>query len=195
MVTDIFHISHVSILLVSKNTHAFHQNLQPLFPLTPRHSLKFPAANNGWDNTALYGSVSNDDTSIFDVDELQQEFDIDEITSIADLNKLSLDIGGPIFPTDDNSVSLEEAKEKIWDFVEDVAEDDIENMCMGQLSGLMAELGGELEEGIRIEDARDRVWDLANELTHKLGGADCDCHACVRPNVKSYNPVRYSHSS
>eukprot|EP00592_Proboscia_alata_P012010 CAMPEP_0194393848 /NCGR_PEP_ID=MMETSP0174-20130528/123521_1 /TAXON_ID=216777 /ORGANISM="Proboscia alata, Strain PI-D3" /LENGTH=160 /DNA_ID=CAMNT_0039189569 /DNA_START=143 /DNA_END=622 /DNA_ORIENTATION=+ len=160
MVTVVFHISHVSILLVSKNIHAFHQNIQPLFSLTPRHSLRFPVGNYGWDRTVLYESVSDDDSSIFDLDEigLQQEFDIDEITSIADLNKLSLDIGGPIFPTDDNSVSLEEAKERIWDFVEDVAEDDIENMCMGQLSGLMAELGGELEDGISIEDARDRVW-------------------------------------
>jgi len=105
-------------------------------------------------------------------EEKQQEFDVDGLSSMDELNELSRDIGGPEFgigSTDDLAVvsvsSLDEAKDRLWDFVEDVAEDDVDKMCMGQLAGLMEELGGsDLEDGINLKEARDRVWDRATAV-------------------------------
>mmetsp|Transcript_5548 Transcript_5548/g.10115 ORF Transcript_5548/g.10115 Transcript_5548/m.10115 type:complete len:201 (+) Transcript_5548:135-737(+) len=95
--------------------------------------------------------------------EQKQEFDIDEMNTIAELNDLSRSIGGPVI---DEKSSIESARNRLWDFVEEEAEDDIDNMCMGQISGLMFELSGEnLEDDITLEEARDKVWELVNRLS------------------------------
>ena len=103
----------------------------------------------------------------------QQEFDIDTITSIEELNVLSRGIGGPVI--DPKFSSLESAKDQIWAYVEDTAENDIDKMCMGQLAGLMIEMGGEeFGDDVTIEEARDQVYDLAYKLSCPAGD-NCSC--------------------
>lgn len=106
--------------------------------------------------------------------EQKQEFDIDEMNTIAELNDLSRSIGGPVI---DEKSSIESARNRLWDFVEEEAEDDIDNMCMGQISGLMFELSGEnLEDDITLEEARDKVWELVNRLSQVE--AESESKAC-----------------
>ena len=96
-----------------------------------------------------------------DDNSIQQEFDIDDIICIAGLNELSRSIGGPKF--NEQTSCLESAKDQLWDFVEDTAEDDVDEMCMGQLTVIMMELGGEdFGEGTTLGEARNAVWNLAN---------------------------------
>lgn len=117
--------------------------------------------------TELRGQ-SNEDNVI------QQEFDIDSMESIEELNDLSKSVGGPILS---GYSSLESAKDSLWAFVEDTAEDDVDNMCMGQLSGLLLELGGDdFADGTTLREARDVVWDLANR-GHFVSG-ECSCAGC-----------------
>lgn len=118
---------------------------------------------------------------------MQQEFDMDEINSIPELNNVSRAIGGPIFRNDDNIMS---AKNALWAFVTDAAEDDIDQMCMGQLTGLYLELGGngaELDKDLTLEEARGVVAKLERERLSIIqteqeegrfdngGGGGCTC--------------------
>jgi len=94
---------------------------------------------------------------------VQQAFEIDEVASIAELNKLSRSIDGPHF--DDKTLSLEDAKNQLWNFVEDIAEADIDEMSIEQLTHTMEHLGGdEFGEGTTIEQARKLVQNLANDI-------------------------------
>jgi hypothetical protein len=108
----------------------------------------------------------------------QQEFDIDEMNSLTQLNELSVLLGGPPFSSD---MSIESAKTLLWDFVEGKAENDIDRMCMGQLTGLWIELGGEgFQEGTSIEEARDIVWGLAEKsYTSGENGSCSGCSQCL----------------
>mmetsp|Transcript_5606 Transcript_5606/g.12209 ORF Transcript_5606/g.12209 Transcript_5606/m.12209 type:complete len:201 (+) Transcript_5606:144-746(+) len=116
------------------------------------------------------GAETDSNTS----NEQKQEFDIDEVNTIAELTDLSRAIGGPVI---DEKSSIESAKNLLWDFVEEEAEDDIDNMCMGQISGLMFELSGEnLEDGITLEEARDQVWELVNRMSQVE--VEPDSNAC-----------------
>jgi len=66
-------------------------------------------------------------------------------------------------------------KDQIWDFVNTHAEQDIDKMCFGQLSGLMADLGGEgFPEEATLEEARNLVWDLVS----KVQFTDCQTGRC-----------------
>lgn len=117
------------------------------------------------------GDESNDDKNNMQ----KQEFDIDNITSVSELNELSRSIGGPQFG---ETFSIESAKDQLWDFVEESAEDDIDRMCMGQLTGVLLELGGEdFAENITLQEARDMVWELANVNVDMKTG-NCDCPKC-----------------
>mmetsp|Transcript_25842 Transcript_25842/g.39610 ORF Transcript_25842/g.39610 Transcript_25842/m.39610 type:complete len:195 (-) Transcript_25842:14-598(-) len=116
----------------------------------------------------------------------QQEIDINAIATIAEINQISRSIGGPVFNSEDNSLDIESARDQLWDFVVGKAEDDIDKMCMGQLAGLMVEIGGEdFEDGTTIERARDQVWEMAcasginhdDEHSRRVarGGSSCSC--------------------
>lgn len=52
----------------------------------------------------------------------RKEYDIDAITSIEELNDVSYIFGGPTFPLnedDENYMTLDEARDKLWDFAMD----------------------------------------------------------------------------
>jgi len=105
------------------------------------------------------------------------EFDIDKMTSIDQLANLLLEINGPPLTP---GLSLSDAKDEVWAYVEETAPDDIDDMCMQQLSSLAEELapGVELpDDGKGIEGVRDFVWDLADRAAHVDDGA-CDCPDC-----------------
>ena len=104
--------------------------------------LRSTAANDG----------DNDDDEYY-----QPESDLDQLVSIAEINALSALIGGPVFDEDAN---LEETKDQLWAFVEGEAESDVDQMCMGQLSGWMANRGETFPEGTTLDQARDIVRNL-----------------------------------
>jgi len=121
-------------------------------------------------NTSILNQYNNYHNPVLKKD--VPEYNLDTISSIAELNKLSLQIGGPKF--DDND-SVEWAKKHIWDFVNTHAEQDIDKMCFGQLSGLKADLGGEgFPEEATLEEARNLVWDLVS----KTQFTDCQTGRC-----------------
>lgn len=122
--------------------------------------------------------MSEESQNIGDGDaDSQQVFDMDKMVSINELNILSQAIGGPMF---DDNYPIESAKGKLWNFVEGRAEDDIDKMCMGQLSSLMFKLTGkEFEDGLTLEEAREQVWELANVLSNALNESSCaGCASC-----------------
>ncbi len=137
-------------------------------PTEPRSSL------NTSRNARFFMSSGGSLTYSNNDNEVQQEFDIDDMTTFDELNQLSTSIGGPFF-TSENTSSIESAKNDLWEFVEGKAEDDVDKMCMGQLSGLMIELGGEdFADGITIDEARNVVWELASKLQN-TGTGVCGC--------------------
>lgn len=100
-----------------------------------------------------------------------QEFDLDAMTTVAALNDLSRDIGGPAF---DAAVDLEAAKAMLWDFVEETAEDDVDEMCLGELAGRMLQLTGRELGDVGLEEAREVVRAAAREGE----GGDRECPGC-----------------
>lgn len=113
---------------------------------------------------------------------VQQEFDIDSMTTLGELNELSISIGGPVLLFDDDEndnnndnddTIIEDAKDRLWDYVEGTAEEDIDKMCMGQLTGLLVELLGkdtmmDVEDYFvnhnisTLEEVRNLAWDLSS---------------------------------
>jgi len=90
----------------------------------------------------------------------QQEFDIDKIMSMTELNEVSRSLGAPLFP-EDPTITLEMAKDRLWTYVENTAEKDIGKMCIGQLAGIVMELSGEeMKDETTLEEARDQVRSL-----------------------------------
>ena len=111
-------------------------------------------------------------------------FDLDDIASMKELRQLSSDVGGPEFGEE---ISLEKARDILWTYVEETAEDDIDDMCMGQLGGLMVSFnkGVEIPEEFDIEQARNFVWEFivkdvacsVNELGYNTSN-NCECFSC-----------------
>ena len=113
---------------------------------------------------------------------IQQEFDIDSMMTLEELNELSMSIGGPVLifndnqndkDEDNNDTILEDAKDRLWDYVEGTAENDIDQMCMGQLTGVLVELLGkdtlrEVEDYLvttnisTLKEVRNLAWDLSS---------------------------------
>ena len=101
----------------------------------------------------------NDDGAI-------NEFDIDGATSIDELATLLFEINGATLTA---GLSLSDAKEEVWAYVEVMAPDDIDGMCLEELSALVEELapGVQLpDDGKGLVGARDFVWDLINRAAH-----------------------------
>merc|ERR1719384_644131 len=114
-------------------------------------------------------------------------WNIDEMTSFTGLNELSDLIGGPNFDSESGSIDI--AKNILWEFVSNTAEDDIDLMCMGQLTGRLMDLGGgdSFEEGTTIEEARGIIRDLVTQRTSQpfpesSGGCSC-CRECEVINL------------
>ena len=106
-------------------------------------------------------------------------FELDEIESVDELRQLMIDVGGPELGEE---LSLEAARDAIWAQVEEVADEDIDNMCMGQLSGLLQELeGGAIPDQLDLEEARNFVWDHVNQVacSRRVMGDGCECSSCV----------------
>ena len=111
-------------------------------------------------------------------------FDLDDIASMKELRQLSSDVGGPEFGEE---MSLEKARDILWTYVEETAEDDIDDMCMGQLGGLMVSFnkGVEIPDEFDIEQARNFVWEFivkdvacsVNELGYNTSN-NCECFSC-----------------
>jgi len=140
--------------------------LRTTFHNQQRQNISSPLFKSKLNNDSQEEQIGYESTGDDDNDDgtEQQEFDIDEITSMTELRELSRSIDGP--EINFKYSSLESAKDQIWAFVEDTAEDDIDKMCMGQLAGLMMEMGGgDFAEGATIEYCRDQVFDLAYELS------------------------------
>ena len=100
-------------------------------------------------------------------EERRQEFDVDEIATIAELNELSESIGGPVFDETSDDGDIGAARDALWDYVTGEAPVDVDEMCMGQLSGFAEDLGvgGDFLDGVgSLEEARDAVWDLAERM-------------------------------
>mmetsp|Transcript_44474 Transcript_44474/g.50338 ORF Transcript_44474/g.50338 Transcript_44474/m.50338 type:complete len:197 (+) Transcript_44474:20-610(+) len=110
-------------------------------------------------------------------------FDLDDIESMEELLQLSSDIGGPEFLIGEEEISLEKARDILWAYVEETAEDDIDDMCMGQLGGLMVSLkGGEIPDNLDLSQARDYVWEFVVKhvacSVNELGTGNCECFSC-----------------
>jgi len=88
-------------------------------------------------------------------------FDIDAASSVGAVNALLSEIGAVTLPL---STPLEEARTYAHAAVEDLASEvveDIDGMDTEELVALAEELGGEVPEGMGLEEARDVVWELA----------------------------------
>ena len=106
-----------------------------------------------------------------------KSFEIDAIDSFDELRQLMLDIEGPELK---EGLSLQEARDAIWGHVEESAETNIDNMCMGQLSGLMEELeGGTIPDHLNLSDARKFVRNHVNQVARSKTDSDessgCPC--------------------
>lgn len=128
-------------------------NWDTMTPLVDRNDRKNVTAGSHID----IGQYDNDTPT-------HEEFDINEITSFAKLNEVSRKVGGPHF--DIRISTLESAKNQLWDFEEERAKDDIDEMCMKQLTGIMKQLGrGHFAEGTTLQEARNLVWNLAQNFS------------------------------
>jgi len=107
------------------------------------------------------------DTDTYDNDDespTKPEFDIDQATSLKELQTLLLDIEGPSLPGD---LSLSEARDFVWNYVEESSPgiEDIDDMCLGQLSALAQEVVPDGEEVVLPEnDDLDVVREFVRDL-------------------------------
>ena len=89
------------------------------------------------------------------------ELDLDSL-SRAELDVLMDDVGGPPMAA---SLSDDEARAAIWEYLGEAEEEDLERMCHTQLSALMANVGGPLiEASTPIAQARDMAWAYVESL-------------------------------
>jgi len=110
------------------------------------------------------------------------EFDIDQITSIQQLQSLLLDIKGPTLPP---NLSLSEARDYVWEYVENSSPDNVDDMCLGQLSVHAKELlplGVDLElpDVDDLDLMREFVRDLADraEVAAQVNNEGGSCSCC-----------------
>ena len=109
---------------------------------------------------ALKGQQAKGESTL-ENDEEMEGFDIEGCQSLEELNAFSKSIGGPRFDLHD--ISLEAAKEELWEIVDGSDGFDLEEMSIEELSQLMLDLGGEpFGDGVSREEAMNQVWELAS---------------------------------